>query len=122
MKKVIIGLAIVAFFAIAIVGFLNQPQRVTSKIKDEEYTEIMETELKYDYPDDTEEDDEDEKAKTSSLDNSFFTSSVNFKKSDFENFEDLEESKKLGPVAIIFIILLAVAFGFGVFLLIKTFL
>lgn len=50
MKKVIIGLAIVAFFAIAIVGFLNQPQRVTSKIKDEEYTEIMETELKYDYP------------------------------------------------------------------------
>ena len=50
MKKVLLGLVIVIFFAFAIVGFLNQPQRVTGKIKDEEYTEIMETDLKYDYP------------------------------------------------------------------------
>ena len=42
MKKVIIGLAVAVFFALAIVGFANQPQRVTKKIKNEEYHEIME--------------------------------------------------------------------------------
>ncbi|MCQ2978465.1 MAG: hypothetical protein MJ245_01550 [Clostridia bacterium] len=50
MKKVIIGLAVAVFFALAIVGFANQPQRVTKKIKNEEYHEIMERDLKYDYP------------------------------------------------------------------------
>lgn len=68
--------------------------------------------------------DEEEKKheKTTSLDQSFFTTSTNFKKSDFESFEDLDEQKGLGPVAIIVIIILVLIFLAGVFFLVKRFL
>lgn len=50
MKKVIIGLVIVAFFAFALAGLANQPARIATQIKDEEYNEIMEKDYEYVYP------------------------------------------------------------------------
>ena len=75
-----------------------------------------------DFEEADEEENEDKHEKTTSLDQSFFTTSTNFKKSDFESFEDLDEPKKLGPVAIIIIIILIIAFLAGVFFLVKRFL
>lgn len=51
MKKVIIGLVIVAFFALGIVGVLNQPNKIERQIKDEDYREITAVDYEKDYPD-----------------------------------------------------------------------
>lgn len=51
MKKVIIGLVVVAFFALGIVGILNQPGKIERQIKDEEYREIVAVDFNENYPD-----------------------------------------------------------------------
>ena len=56
---------------------------------------------------------------TTSLDNSFFTKSNNFKKSDFEDFKDIE-GKETGIIAKIFISFLILAFIIGMVILVKS--
>lgn len=50
MKKVLLGLLIVGFIAFAAYGVANQPKRITDKVKSEEYSEIMDVDLDYQYP------------------------------------------------------------------------
>jgi len=59
---------------------------------------------------------------TTSLDNSFFTKSNSFKKSDFEDFKELEEKEGAGIFTKIIIGLLALVFIAGVIILVKSFL
>lgn len=56
---------------------------------------------------------------TTSLDKSFFTKSNSFKKTDFEDFKDIEE--KSNPIFKVVIILLVVAFIIGIIILIKSY-
>lgn len=59
--------------------------------------------------------------KTTSLDNSFFTKSTNFKESDFEDFKDLEEKEGSGIFVKVIIALLVIAFIVGLVILVKSF-
>ncbi|MBQ6841554.1 MAG: hypothetical protein IJO63_05545 [Bacilli bacterium] len=59
--------------------------------------------------------------KTTSLDNSFFTKSTQFKESDFEDFKDLEEKEGSGIFIKVIIALLVVAFVVGLVILVKSF-
>ena len=63
---------------------------------------------------------ENEDENIQNLDNSFYTSSLNFSKDDFEDFNDVEESGGRGIVAKIGIILLILCI-LGVLLLIANF-
>ena len=56
---------------------------------------------------------------TTSLDKSFFTKSNSFKKTDFEDFKDIEE--KSNPIFKVVIFLLVVAFIIGIIILIKSY-
>lgn len=56
---------------------------------------------------------------TTSLDKSFFTKSNSFKKTDFEDFKDIEE--KSNPIFKVVILLLVVAFIIGIIILIKSY-
>ena len=54
-----------------------------------------------------------------SLDNTFFTKENNFKKSDFEDYQELEE-ETTGPIIKIAIIVLLIVFIVGVVILVKS--
>ena len=56
---------------------------------------------------------------TTSLDNSFFTKSNNFKKSDFEDYKEID-SEKSSPITKIIIIILLIIFIIGVLILVKS--
>lgn len=73
---------------------------------------------------DIEEVEDDKHEKTTSLDNSFFTTSTTFNKHDFEDedFEDLKEKSGSGIVNKIIIIFLSIVFIAGLIILIKSFL
>lgn len=71
-----------------------------------------------------EDDNEIKEDKTTSLDNSFFTTATKFKKSDFEDeeFEEIEKERSGGGIVIkIIIIILVIAFLAGLAILIKSF-
>lgn len=59
---------------------------------------------------------------TTSLDNSFFTKSNSFKKTDFEDFKDLEEKEGSSIITKIIIGLLLIVFILGIVILVKSFL
>ena len=56
---------------------------------------------------------------TTSFDNTFFTKENDFKKSDFEDYQELEE-EKTGPIIKIAIIVLLIVFIIGVIVLVKS--
>ncbi len=97
-----------------VVGAQEFTQQMQIDNKDEKKLEIPKTELTVII-----EDNEEDKDKTGKIDKSFYTNSMTFDKSDFDTFEDVDSSSKIGGIVVkvlIVIIFLAIITGIVLFL------